>query len=77
MKQIFFELIGSGLENYTSNNTTQHETTQVQHKATGDNTIATRDNTSTTRDNTLRNNIKFTLICLYHRCILGAWYIKL
>ena len=74
MKQIFFELIGSGLENYTSNNTTQHETTQVQHKATGDNTIATRDNTSTTRDNTCtkQHKIYFDLFIpsLYTRSLV-------
>ena len=50
----------SSLENYTSNHTTQHETTQVQHE--------------TTR---VQNNIKFTLIYLYHRYILGAWHVRL
>ena len=89
--KFFFELIGSSLENYTSNNTRQHDTTQ-------DNTSTTRHNTRQHKYNTrqqettrlqhettrvqqettrVRNNIEFTLICLYHRCILGAWYIKL
>ena len=34
----FSYLIGSSLENYTSNNTRQHDTTRVQHNATRDNT---------------------------------------
>ena len=60
----------------TRHNTTQHDTT--------------RDKTSTTRHNTrqhdtarvqhettqVQNNIKFILIYLYHRCILGGRYIK-
>ena len=43
---------------------------RVQHDTTQDNTSATRDNASTAR---VQNNIKFTLIYLYHRCgILGS-----
>ena len=37
---------GSSLENYTSNNTTQHETTRVQQDTTRDNTSATRHSTT-------------------------------
>ena len=55
---------GSSIENYTSNNPTQHETTR-------DNTSATRDNTSRER-----HSINFILIYLHHHCILGTWYIK-
>ena len=73
--------VGSSLENYTSNNTTEHKTTRIQHDTTRDNTSTRRDNTSITWHNTsttrVQNNIKFTLICLYHRCMLGAWYIRL
>ena len=63
----------SSLENYTSNNTTQQETTRVQHDTTRDNTSTIRGNTSTTRHNTsatrdntsttrVQNNITFTYI---------------
>ena len=42
----------SSLENYTSNNTTQHNAAQVQHETTRQNTSTTRHNTSTIRHNT-------------------------
>ena len=41
-----YSRIRSSLENYTSNNTTKHETTRVQHKTTRYNTSTTRDSTS-------------------------------
>ena len=41
---------------------TKHETTRVQHEVT--------------RAKHEYNNIKFILVYLYHRCILGTWYIK-
>ena len=42
----------SSLENYTSNNTTQHDTTRVQHKTTRHSTSTTRLKHDTTRGNT-------------------------
>ena len=54
----FFEVILSevktfkswfSLENYTSNNATQHDTTRVQHNITEDNASTTRHNASTTQ----------------------------
>ena len=45
----------SSLENYTSNNTRQHEYNTTQHETTW-----------------VQNNIKFILIDLFHRRILGA-----
>ena len=75
----------SSLENYTSNNTRQHDTTQDntsttrhntrQHKYNTRqheyNTSATRDNTSTTR---VQNNITFTYIIAVYSVpgILGS-----
>ena len=48
-------------------NTTQHDTTRVQHETT-------RVQHETTR---VQNNLKFVLIYSYHRCMLGACYIRL
>ena len=57
---------GSSIENYTSNNPTQHETTRVQHETT-------QAENDTAR---VQNSINFILIYLHHHCILGTWYIK-
>ena len=56
-----YSRIRSSLENYTSNNTTKHETTRVQHKTTRYNTSRTRESTSAK-----------TTFDLDHRCILGT-----
>ena len=77
----------SSLENYASNNTTQHDTTRkntTQHEATRDNTNTTQVQHDTTRDNTsatrvqheAKHSINFILIYLHHGCTLGTWYIK-
>ena len=60
----------SGLENYTSNSTRQHNTTRVQHETTRHNMSATRGNmaqqettrhkTSKTRDNTRQHECNTT-----------------
>ena len=52
----------------------QHETTPAQHDTIRDNTSAKRDNTSARR---VQNNLKFVLIYSYHRCVLGAWHMRL
>ena len=63
----------SSLENYTSNNTIQHEcntaqhntrqhdTARVQNDTTRENTSATRDNTSTERQTRAQHTINFVL----------------
>ena len=53
----------------TRHNTRQHKTIRVQHEATRDNRRATQVQHETTQ---VQNNIKFILIYLYHRCILGT-----
>ena len=52
----------SSLENYTSNNTSQHDTTRVQHDITRDNTSnnTSQHNTSKTRDNTRQHEYDTT-----------------
>ena len=78
----------SSLENYTSNNTTQHETTRDNTSTTWHNTRQHEYNTKQYECNTrqqeynksstrVQNNITFILIYLYHRCILGARYIEI
>ena len=52
--------IGSSLENYTSDNTRQHDTTRVKHDTIRDNTSTTRQNTSTTRHNTRQHEYNTT-----------------
>ena len=75
---------GSSLENYTSNDTIQHDKTRDntstrkhntrQHETTRGNTSATRDNTSTTQDNTSakQHKIYFDLfiLSLYTRILV-------
>ena len=65
--------IGSRLENYTSNNTTQHEYNTTQQEATRVQHETTRVQNDTSR---VQHSINFILIYLHHRCILGTWYIK-
>ena len=74
----------SSLENYTSNNTTQHETTrhntrQHEYNTTQHETTQAQHETTRVQHETARvlNNIKFTSIYLFHRCILGGWYLRL
>ena len=54
----YSEIIGSSLENYTSNNTRQHEHNTRQHETTRHNTSETRYNTSTTRHKTSKTQHK-------------------
>ena len=53
IESLFNVILWYSLESYTSNSTTQHETTtRAQHDRTWDNASTTRDNASTTRHNT-------------------------
>ena len=70
----YSEIIGSSLENYTSNNTRQHEHNTRQHDTTRVKHDTIRVQHDTKR---VKHNIKSILIYLYHRCILGAGYIRL
>ena len=74
----------SGLENYTSNNTTQHNATSqynmkqhkyntTQHKATQVQHKTTQVQTDTAR---VQHSINFIFIYLHNCCMLGAWNIK-
>ena len=51
-----YTIIWSSLENYTSNNTRHHDTTQVQHETTRHNTSTTRDNTTENGYNTIQQD---------------------
>ena len=51
----------SSLENYTSNNTIQHNAAQVQHETTRQNTSTTRPNTSAKEARTAKIGLYFTL----------------
>ena len=55
IKYLSVYILGSSLENYTSNNTTKHKTTRAQQDTTRDNTGTIRDNTTQHECNTRRH----------------------
>ena len=70
---MFVSSTGCSLENYTSNNTTKHDTTRVQH----DTTRMQHDSTLVQHKTTqVQHRINFILIYLHPGCTLGTWYIK-
>ena len=70
-------ICGSSLENYSSNNTRQHDTTRDNTSTTRDNTGTIQHNTSVTRPNTSTKEALAAKIGLYFALIVAELQLKI